>query len=418
MKKNLVLGVAKGYGWDILEPFVLSCKKNCPSAEIVFFVDDISDFTREYLIGAGVLLGNFPKELNNGIPNNTRWKIFLDFLEMYGDAYEQIFITDTRDVIFQGDVFAAFKNYRNYLGLTTEADDIRGSKSGNRINYDWIVGCLGEAEADKLADKKIICCGTVIGTSAEMKIFCRELWKILEHKTKDIFDQAVTNYLAYNNLLPIENLIEIDVEHGEIFTMGMCRHKLPIHEDKILRIDWDIPSVVHQYDRHNKLINIVDEIYHDKNFQADKNFSDMRSVIEQATCLLFANKIGDAARLFMKKFLVTKDFEGCVKALTRFWEITMRNPLSPASELMELSAQSALSSVKNFSAADWNEICILLNRAQESQHPIDPEFKNYIVTELLKLAGKKFSLKEREQYLSCIEMIISIEGGQISWQRK
>ena len=50
MKKNLVLGVAKGYGWDILEPFVYSCRKNCPGADVVFFVDDISDFTRDKLV--------------------------------------------------------------------------------------------------------------------------------------------------------------------------------------------------------------------------------------------------------------------------------------------------------------------------------------------------------------------------------
>ena len=54
MKKNLVMGVAKSYDWDILEPFVLSCKRNCPSAELLLFVDDISDFTREQLIRGGV----------------------------------------------------------------------------------------------------------------------------------------------------------------------------------------------------------------------------------------------------------------------------------------------------------------------------------------------------------------------------
>ena len=96
--KNLVMGVAKGYGWDILEPFVTSFAKNCRSAELVLFVDDISDFTRDRLIQAGVLLKTFPDEMKRGIPNNTRWKIFSDFLETHGDAYEQIFITDTRDV--------------------------------------------------------------------------------------------------------------------------------------------------------------------------------------------------------------------------------------------------------------------------------------------------------------------------------
>lgn len=53
MKKNLVMGVAKGYDWNALEPFVISFKRHCPNAELVLFVDDISDFTRDRLISCG-----------------------------------------------------------------------------------------------------------------------------------------------------------------------------------------------------------------------------------------------------------------------------------------------------------------------------------------------------------------------------
>ncbi|MBR0062126.1 MAG: hypothetical protein IJP68_11690, partial [Selenomonadaceae bacterium] len=236
------------------------------------------------------------------------------------------------------------------------------------------------------------------------------------HKTADVFDQAVTNYLVYNDLLPIKNLIEIDNCNGAIYTNGLIKNN-KIRGDKVLRGDGGIPTVVHQYDRHKDLINLVDETYRDNNFQADLRFNDMRSVTEQATCLLFANKIGDAARLFMKKFIVTKDFGGCERALIRLWEIAMKNPLSQATELLELSAQSALKSVDKFSDSDWNEICILLNRAAEYRHPVDPEFKNYVTVRLLKIAEENFLAGEHEQFLSCIEMIISMEGGEISWRR-
>ena len=51
--KNLIMGAAKGYDWNTLEPFVLSWKKNCPSADLILFVDDISDFTRDKLVLGG-----------------------------------------------------------------------------------------------------------------------------------------------------------------------------------------------------------------------------------------------------------------------------------------------------------------------------------------------------------------------------
>ena len=246
--KNLVLGVAKGYDWHTLEPFVNSFKKNCPSAELVFFVDDVSEFTRDKLIRKGVIVEKFPDGLD-GIPNNTRWKVFLDFLEVHGDEYEQIFITDTRDVIFQSDVFEQFAGLSNWLGCVTEVGDIRGSTTGNTINYEWIVSCFGKDEAEKIADQKVICCGTVIGSAAEMKILCRELWKILAHKTTDVFDQAVMNCLAYNGLLPIENLLEIAFDDGAIFTNGLIMNNAT-RGDFILRSDGGIPAVVHQNDRH------------------------------------------------------------------------------------------------------------------------------------------------------------------------
>lgn len=61
--KNLVMGVATGYAWQDLEPFVTSCKKNCPDADLVLFVDDISDFTRDKLIRGGQGLNKFPRPL-------------------------------------------------------------------------------------------------------------------------------------------------------------------------------------------------------------------------------------------------------------------------------------------------------------------------------------------------------------------
>lgn len=275
--KNLVLGVAKGYGRDMLEPFVASFAKNCRSAELVLFVDDISEFTRDRLQRCErVRVVDVPAQYKDILIIHARWKMCADFLEQYGANYGQAFITDTRDVIFQGDIFETFKNFQGYLGYTTEAD--------------------------------------VIGAVNEMKIFCRTMWEALKCETIWGHEQAIMNYLVHKNLLPIENLIEIDID-GEIFTMGLT-DDFSVSGEKILR-GGRVPAAVHQYNRHESLIGLIDEIYHDKNFQADVRFNDMRSVAEQATCLLFANKIVDAAKFFMKKFLVTADFNGCDKALIR-----------------------------------------------------------------------------------------------------
>ena len=43
------MGVATNYSWYDLEPFIRSFKKYCKDADIVLFVDNISDFTRDAL---------------------------------------------------------------------------------------------------------------------------------------------------------------------------------------------------------------------------------------------------------------------------------------------------------------------------------------------------------------------------------
>ncbi|MBQ6976119.1 MAG: hypothetical protein IJS81_09665 [Selenomonadaceae bacterium] len=47
--KNLVMGVATGYDWYKLETFVNSFKRYIKNADLILFVDNISDFTRDTL---------------------------------------------------------------------------------------------------------------------------------------------------------------------------------------------------------------------------------------------------------------------------------------------------------------------------------------------------------------------------------
>ena len=407
MKKNLVMGVAKSYSWDILEPFVNSCKKNCPSADIIFFVDDISDFTRARLINHGVFLFDIPAEYRNTMIINLRWKLYLDFLEEYGNNYAQIFTTDTRDVIFQSDVFEQFKNRSNFLVYATEADDIRGSKTGVKTNYNWCLSCLGNEETYKLLDKKIICCGTIIGTTRELKIFCSLMWDALKNSTIWGHEQAVMNYLIRNDLLPIANLIESDVESGAIFTTALADN-FSVRGDKIYR-NGSIPAVVHQYDRKESLTRPVDEIYHDKNFQFDERFSDTRSIIEQAALLLFHDNINSATRIFLRKYLSNTDFRNFGGALIRLWSVALNKPLSQPLELLELAAQNAATSAKRFGGYVIATICDYLKRAKKIGHPVDPEFKNHIANILLENAVFNLDAKNFVMCFICFELIEQLD---------
>ena len=406
MKKNLVMGAAGGYDWDTLEPFVVSFKKNCPSAELLLFVDDISDFTRDQLIRGGCRLEDFPEKYKGILVVNSRFKIYYDFLDEHGDDYEQVLLTDTRDVIFQKDVFESFKDRKNFLGYATLDEDIRGSKTGCKVDYNNLVGRFGKEEADKLLDKKIICAGTIIGTTNEIKIFCRENWESIKNHLTINFDQVAMNYLVWNNLLPIKNLIEIDTDTGEIFTICFFydNHPVNVRGDKILRGDGGVPAAVHQYTLIKPLVEFVDKIYRAKDFQFDERFIDTRSAIEQTVPLLRANKTGAATRLFLKKFLGKTDFNSCRGILIILWDISSRKPLSQTLELLELAIQDALKSVHAFSAKELSDMCSILKRAEQNGRPVDTGFKIYVSNFLLIMAERYIELNQPDRYFEFINL--------------
>ena len=399
--KNLILGAAKGYGWDVLEPFVASRKKNCPNAKLVLFVEDISDFTRNKLVCAGVTLENFFFD-SKFVANNTRWKIFAEYLAR-ADC-DNVLIADTRDVIFQGDIFAEFENFSDWLALPTEGDNFRGDQTGDTLNRQWLTEIYG-ATADKLLDKKIFCDGTVIGSRREVKIFAETLWahvdEIQSRVNFRIHDQSVANWIIYNELLPVKNFFAIDID-GAILTMGLAG-KFFIRGNKILRGE-KIPAIAHQYERFEQTAQLADKIFRDKNFRANKSFVDLRSRIEQATSLLHAEKFDDAAKFFIRKFLAEKDFSHVVPALIRLWSVAVTKNFSRPLADLEAAAQIALKSVGNFPALTLKEICRLIGSSVEKNHFVDENFRASLISALT-AAKNSLPAAEQERRDFCDELL-------------
>ena len=410
--KNLVLGLAKGYGWYILEPLVNSFKKNCPSAELVLFVDDVSDFTRDRL-RRQVKIFDIPAEYKDIMPIHVRWKMYADFLERFGDEYEQVFITDTRDVIFQADLFDRFKGFSNWLGCVTEGEYIGGKETGDNANYNWLVGFFGKDAADKLVDRKVICCGTVIGSVTEMKILCRIMWEVLKTETVWGYEQGAMNYLAYNNPMAIENLFEIDVDDGEIFTISLLSlHKaIGIRNGMILRGNLGVPAVVHQYDRVGDLIKLVDELYHDKNFSFDPRFNDTRSLLEQCCGLLLVDKTDDAAWLFLKVFFAAEDLTNYVNLLMELWKIALRKPFTRSIEILELAVQNALLPVdmEKLSVNQLRDVKNFFVEANKSNHAVDLKLKFSFANRLLRIVKHTLELNAANECFFCINWINQLE---------
>lgn len=414
MKKNLVMGAGSNYGWYIFEPFIRSFVKNVPSADLVLFVDNNSDFTlhkMKAVVGDRLKFEPFPESLRSGRPNNIRWKLFLDYVEKYGENYEQILTTDVRDVIFQADVFENFSDQKSYLGYTLEADNIRGEKGGSDLNYKWITELYGKEEADFLGDKNILCDGTVIGTVHEMKIFLKKMW---ENMPREKFhDQTVQQYLIYHNLLPIENLIPIDCWTGAIFTSYVYHEWNPIEvkDNLILRGDGQIPAVVHQYDRQDLLTEIVDRVYRSSDDEPDENFVDTKSLIDQMPILIKNKKFSAVLKFFTDYLLKDAQLSKYCKEILNYWEIlSEKKSTDPSADALGMIFQHTIrESLKNdFYINQGKSICKNLKQCKKNNFSIVEGLEDWTKSKIINAVQWHLDHSNGPRYSDCVYLMIEM----------
>ena len=288
--------------------------------------------------------------------------MYKDFLDARGKDYKQVFLADTRDIVFQSNLFDTYAKYSSFFGYITEGATIKNPMEN--LTYTWLTNLRGKDEAEKLGNRKIICGGTILGTTKEITYFAGEMWDILKNGGKPGNDQAAVNYLVYENLLPFENIQEIDCWSGDIFTSFLFNmvHPIGISGDKILRGDGGIPAVVHQYDRFPVLVQLVRKVYCEENFQPNESFSDLRSIFEQILCMANCGKIDDAYKLFTK-YLHNAEFNFPINKLLTLFDIilTKSNQFTPSFELFLMSLQWAFTKIPMQEISSISQINQLYN---------------------------------------------------------
>ena len=135
-KKNLIIGLIKGYNWSIIKPFFISLiSANIKNYDLVMFVDNISEETLNKIKLCGTIIREIP-EKNLGYQDlvKYRWKLYSDYLKENQDKYNQVFVCDVRDVIFQKDLFQYYENNKSFIGFTLEDASLR-----NPVNKGWVM---------------------------------------------------------------------------------------------------------------------------------------------------------------------------------------------------------------------------------------------------------------------------------------
>lgn len=268
MANNLILCTGWSYKTDLIAVFVESWKKyQKATADMIMLVEpDIKQDKLNYLLEADVdvrfyTAGYFiPSAIHN-----TRYFKYLDILLEERGHYDRVFHCDVRDVAFQGDIFEEIKPKEGEADLFVNEEDPR-SNLGERFNKYILTTNYGEAVAKELEPNRILCSGTTLGSQESMISYIvtlmnqRDIKKMME--VGGIPDeQGPYNYLFHKNLIPHTKL-----ENG-IGVGTLCLvppNDLKVLEDGRVTVYGRLPSVIHQWDRHNlepHLINHYSNLY-------------------------------------------------------------------------------------------------------------------------------------------------------------
>ena len=271
-KKNLVIGAFTYYPWFKIKNFFISLiQSNFENCDFVMFLGRTSQETKEKLKSIGIIVYDIPEELIRYNVQNSRWKIYEDFLSNNTDKYNMVFTADIKDTFFQKDIFKYYKDYNKpFLGVFYEESIIKNRP----MNCDWVRFYSGQENLEKIYLNRIICSGTLIGTIDKFIEFCNILWKTMKDKNDliNIRDQGAVNYIIYYLKYFNDCLIPKD-NYGPLMTIGLSnRDNLTLdQDDNIINYSGQVAAVIHQYNRHEDIVNKISNKYNEYNLDRNNN---------------------------------------------------------------------------------------------------------------------------------------------------
>ena len=298
-QKNLIIGLIKGYTWQIIKPFFISLiSAKIQNYELVVFVDKLSEETLDKIKLCGAIIKDIP-EKNLGFQDlvKYRWKLISDFLKENKDKYNLVFATDVKDVIFQKDIFKYYNSTKPFISFNLEDTTLR-----NPLNKIWVRNfCKTSEEYFKIADLQVISEGTIISTIDKFIEFADTLWQEISNLS-NINDQGAINYLIYYKKLLNDSIIMSD-NTGPIMALGVTgTNKILLDSNNnVLNNKGKIAAVVHKYDRKPDIVRKINKKYNDdvlnthlnidKTKKENKNNDEYKEKIEKNKRIKIIRKI-------------------------------------------------------------------------------------------------------------------------------
>ena len=265
---NIVLSICMNYSFNIFERFVGSLFDVCINTDLVLFISS-NDIThckklqKKYSSLIFIVVDN-----KNIHIVNFRFKLYYDYLldKLHNShLYDYIFICDSRDVLFQKNIFThpILNNNHDLYIFKEESLDITIDKCKFNTLY---INKSGLNIHESVKNKSILCVGTILGNNkgilSYLKIFNKILLNNISEQNKSYYgtDSGINYAIIYSNLLENINIYFCENKDLLVYTiafpifLNLINYDELLNENNQIMYEKNVCYCVHQYDRLNNII--------------------------------------------------------------------------------------------------------------------------------------------------------------------
>ena len=259
---NLVLSLCVNYDLEVFRRFIGSLFDSCKDTNLLLFIGKNDEDKLLELMEVYDRLEYIIIETCEEVHVvNQRFYLYYNYLStLCKSVYEYIFICDSRDVLFQNDIFKHNKIDNSDLYLFKEDTGVI-TIGTCKFNSSY-VHKSGLDIFDMVKDKPIICVGTILGTYKGIMRYLEMFVNILENDVKKELlkyygvDSAVNYKIVYTSMLYKEiNIKVLSNSDNLVYTVAFpcyldkIDYRNLLTENRFIKNEDEIAYCVHQYDR-------------------------------------------------------------------------------------------------------------------------------------------------------------------------
>jgi hypothetical protein len=248
-RRRLIVGAASNYRPEHVRPFIESLRACGYAGDVVIMLYFWNWRLKSYLQRFGVTpWPMWSTRRLHGPPATYRYQLYARLAREHRDRYDEMMVTDTRDVLFQRHPFtdigsAACHFYLEHPTLTIGEEP---------TNLRWAKQFLPADQAAALAKQRISCNGIVIGGMAAMNVYLARMAADILSVPLVVRKLGAADASVHHRLVFLPGGIPgVVVENNvHIATMGLEPETYVVGGDGVVRTSGGhVPAILHQYDR-------------------------------------------------------------------------------------------------------------------------------------------------------------------------